>query len=421
MSKNGAEMLYGYSFEELLCFAERHLAKNYSWRKDLMIVGGQGSKAYDHTGKEYLDFIACYSALNVGHAHPEVVKAIISQLGRGYTAGTRKFLHPPIVLFAKTLSEMCGKDIVLPKVTGAEAVETAVKVAKRWTYINKGIEDDKAEIISCKGSFHGRTYHALSLMDNLEYRKYFGPFIPGVIHIPFNDLGALKSAVNKNTAAFIVEPIQGEGGINVPDPNFLLGAQTICYENKVVFIADEVQTGFGRTGQMFGCDWEGVVPDIYVFAKAIGGGIAISAMAGNEDIMSVMGDGSDGSTFGGNPLSCAAAVAAMKVIKEEKLHKRAFDLGRKFLSGLNWIWVSNRHNYIKEVRGTGLMIGLEISENSPISARDFCDMLFKEGILCCETRKSVIRLTPPLVITEKELDFALEKIEKVFTSKKAPV
>lgn len=296
--------------------------------------------------------------------------------------------------------------MVLPMNTGAEAVETALKAARRWGYEVKGIPDNQAEIIACVGNFHGRTMGAVSLSSEDEYKRGFGLLLPGIKLVPYGDITALKAAITPNTAAFIVEPIQGEAGIIIPPNGYLKKASELCKEENVLFIADEIQTGLARTGKMFAVEWEDVNPDMYILGKALGGGVfPISCVAANADILGVFNPGSHGSTFGGNPLACAVSLAAIEVIQEEKLAKRSLELGNYFLEQLKTI----RHPKIKEVRGRGLFIGIELTEE----ARPYCERLKEEGLLCKETHEFVIRFAPPLIITKEEIDWALERIRKV--------
>jgi len=300
------------------------------------------------------------------------------------------------------------KEMVLPMNTGAEAVETALKAARRWAYDVKGVPDNQAEIIVCEGNFHGRTLAAVSLSSEPAYKRGFGPLLPGVKIIPYGDIEALKAAMTPNTAAFLVEPIQGEAGIRIPPQGFLKAAYDVCKEHNVLFIADEIQTGLGRTGKLFACDWENVVPDMYILGKALGGGVfPISCVVANRDILSVFEPGSHGSTFGGNPLACAVSIAALEVIEEERLAERSLELGEYFLAKLKQI----ENKDIKEIRGRGLFIGVELH----VPARPYCEALKEQGLLCKETHETVIRFAPPLIITKEELDWAIERIVKVLS------
>ncbi|MFL6557143.1 MAG: ornithine--oxo-acid transaminase, partial [Bacillus sp. (in: firmicutes)] len=299
-----------------------------------------------------------------------------------------------------------NKNMALPMNTGAEAVETALKAARRWGYDVKGIAENQAEIIACAGNFHGRTMGAVSLSSDPEYKRGFGPMLPGINLIPYGDLEALKAAITPNTAAFLIEPIQGEAGIIVPPAGFLKAAFDLCQKNNVLFIADEIQVGLARTGKMFACDWEEVNPDMLILGKALGGGVfPISCVVANSDVLGVFNPGSHGSTFGGNPLACAVSLAALEVIEEEKLAERSLELGQYFFEKLQSI----DNPIIKTIRGRGLFIGVELTE----AARPYCERLKDEGLLCKETHDTVIRFAPPLTITKEEIDWAFEKIQTV--------
>lgn len=296
--------------------------------------------------------------------------------------------------------------MALPMNTGAEAVETAVKAIRRWGYQVKGILENKAEIIACEGNFHGRTMTAVSLSSDEEYRKGFGPMLPGIKIIPYGDIEALKAAITPNTAGFLFEPIQGEAGINIPPSGFLKEASELCKANNILFVADEIQAGLGRSGKLFACDWEGVIPDMYILGKALGGGVfPISCVVANRDVLGVFNPGSHGSTFGGNPLACAVSLASLDVMEEEKLVERSLELGTYFMEQLKEI----KNPFIKEIRGRGLFIGVELTG----PARGYCEKLKEKGLLCKETHDTVIRFAPPLVITKEELDWAIERIKQV--------
>lgn len=301
---------------------------------------------------------------------------------------------------------MTKKSMVLPMNTGAEAVETALKAMRRWAYEVKGVEADQAEIIGCTGNFHGRTMGALSLSSEPEYKRGFGPMLPGIKLIPYGDVAALAAAITPNTAGFLVEPVQGEAGVIFPREGFLKEAAQVCQQHNVLFVADEIQTGLGRTGKLFACDWEGVEPDMYIIGKALGGGVLpISCVAANTDVLGVFTPGSHGSTFGGNPLACAVAIAALDVIEQERLPERSLQLGSYFQARLREI----RNPVIKEIRGRGLYIGVELHE----PARPYCERLMEQGLLCKETHDKVIRFAPPLVINQQEIDWAVERIKMV--------
>lgn len=348
-----------------------------------------------------MDMLSAYSALNQGHRHPKIIQALKDQADK-VTLTSRAFHNDQLGPWYEKLTQMTGKNMVLPMNTGAEAVESAIKVARRWAYEVKGVEDNKAEIIGCNGNFHGRTMGAVSLSSEKEYQRGFGPILPGFKLIPYGDAQALREAITPNTAAFIVEPIQGEAGIVIPDEGFLKAAEQICKENNVLFITDEIQTGLARTGKMFAHQWENVTPDVIILGKALGGGVfPISAVVANNDILGVLNPGSHGSTFGGNPLACAVSLASLEVLEDENLTERSLELGEYFQEQLRSI----NHPSIKEVRGRGLFIGVELNE----PARKYCEQLMGLGLLCKETHDFVIRFAPPLIISKEELDWALEK------------
>lgn len=401
-----------YTPSHLVDLADKHLVKNYEWEKGFVLERADGSKLYDTEGKEYLDFLACYSAVNVGYGHPAIIAAINRQMALGLTVSSRRFLTKEITLFAKELAELCGMEKVLPMNTGAEAVETAMKIARKWGYVRKGIPLNNAEIIFCENNFHGRTLAIISASSILQYKEKFGPPIPGIKIISFGNAKKLEEAITPETAAFIFEPIQGEGGVIIPPAGYLTLVRKICDKYDVLMIADEVQTGFGRTGSLFACQREEVKPDLYILAKSLGGGmLPISAVVGSSQIMDVLKPGDHGSTFGGNSLACHVARTAMKIITEENLPSRARELGTYFLDRLHEL--KKRCFLIREVRGQGLLIGIEIIDSAP-NAREFCRALYKEGFLCEKARDRVIRFSPPLTISREELDQGIEKIEKVF-------
>lgn len=386
---------------------EQYGARNYH-PLPIVISEAEGAWVQDPEGNRYIDMLSAYSAVNQGHRHPKIIEALKNQADR-ITLTSRAFHNDQLGKFYERVAKMTNKDMVLPMNTGAEAVETAVKAIRRWAYRVKGVEDDKAEIIVCEDNFHGRTMTAVSLSSNEAYKKDFGPMLPGVKVIPFGDAEALREAITPNTAAFLFEPIQGEAGINIPDEGFLQEAYTICQENNVLYAADEIQCGLARSGRTFACDWEGVEPDIYILGKALGGGVMpISCIAANEDILGVFEPGSHGSTFGGNPLSCAVSVAALDVIEEEQLAARSDRLGTAFKNELMTI----ENPVIQEIRGKGLFIGVELTE----PARPYCEKLKEKGLLCKETHENVIRFAPPLVISENDLDWALTKIKEVLSA-----
>lgn len=388
---------------------QQYGAHNYN-PLPIVISEASGVWVKDPEGKEYLDMLAAYSALNQGHRHPKIIQALKDQADK-VTITSRAFHNDQLGDWYEKVCQLSGKQMALPMNTGAEAVETAIKAARRWAYEVKGVEDNKAEIIGCLGNFHGRTMTAVSLSSEAEYQRGFGPLLPGIKNVPFGDLEALEAAITPNTAAFIIEPIQGEAGINIPPAGYFKKAYELCKKHNVLFISDEIQAGLGRTGKPFASDWEDVKPDMYILGKALGGGVfPISCVVADEEILSVFNPGSHGSTFGGNPLACAVSIAALEVLEEEDLYNKSAELGEYFLQELQKI----EHPSIKEVRGRGLFIGLELNED----ARPFCEALKEEGLLCKETHDTVIRFAPPLVIKKEELDWALERINKVFADRK---
>lgn len=373
----------------------------------VVIAEAEGIWVKDPEGIQYMDMLSSYSALNQGHRHPKIIQALINQANR-VTLTSRAFHNDQLGPWYEKLCKITGKNMILPMNTGAEAVESAIKVARRWAYEVKGVEENKAEVIGCIGNFHGRTMVPVSLSSEKEYQRGFGPLLPGFKLVPYGDIEALKEAITPNTAAFIVEPIQGEAGIIIPPEGYLKQAAQICKENNVLLIADEIQTGLGRTGKMFACEWEDVIPDIIVLGKALGGGVfPISAVVANKEILGVLNPGSHGSTFGGNPLACAVSIAALDVIEEEKLVERSLELGNYLKEEL----LKLKSPIIKEIRGKGLFIGIELKE----PARKYCEQLMEKGMLCKETHEHVIRLAPPLIITKDDIDWALERIKKVLS------
>ncbi|NBI29995.1 ornithine--oxo-acid transaminase [Chengkuizengella marina] len=375
----------------------------------IVISKAEGVWVEDPEGNKYMDMLSAYSAVNQGHRHPRIIQALIDQANK-VTLTSRAFHNDQLGPFYEKVVKLTQKDMVLPMNTGAEAVETAVKAARRWAYDVKKVADNQAEIIACVGNFHGRTMTAVSLSSEPEYQRGFGPMLPGIKLIPYGDIEALKQAITPNTAAFLLEPIQGEAGIVIPPDGFLKEAADVCKESNVLFIADEIQAGLGRSGKMFACDWDHVVPDMYILGKALGGGVfPISCVAANKDVLGVFNPGSHGSTFGGNPLACAVSVAALDVLEEEKLAERSLELGTYFQKKLKEI----DNPMIKEVRGKGLFIGVELNE----PARSYCEELKEKGLLCKETHENVIRFAPPLVISKEDLDWAIEKIQTVLEKK----
>jgi ornithine--oxo-acid transaminase len=386
---------------------DQYNAHNYK-PLDVVLERGSGVWVWDVDGNRYLDFLSAYSAVNQGHAHPRILKAMVEQAAR-LPLTSRAFRNAQLPLLAKELCELSGYEMMLPMNTGAEAVETALKAARKWGYEIKGISPNQAEIIACTGNFHGRTMSLISFSTEEQYRDGFGPYTPGFITIPYGDIQALEHAITEKTAAFIVEPIQGEGGVLVPPPGYLKKAAEICRRHNVLFIADEIQTGLGRTGQLFACDWEGVHPDVMVIGKALSGGFyPISAVLASQEILGVFHPGDHGSTFGGNPLAAAIAREALKVLVEEDLIENAQQQGGYLIERLQEI----NSPRIKEVRGRGLLIGMELKASAG-SARRYAEALKQVGVLCKETHHSVLRFAPPLVITRSDIDWALIRIEDV--------
>ena len=394
--------------KDLIVIEDLYGAHNYH-PLDVVANKARGIWMYDVDGRKYLDFLSAYSAVNQGHRHPRIVKALIDQ-SRRLTLTSRAFRNDQWPLLAKELSELTGYDMVLPMNSGAEAVETSVKAARKWAYQEKGVLEDQAEIIVCANNFHGRTITVISFSTDSLYRKDFGPFTPGFTVIPFGDAEALQNAIKPNTAAFLIEPIQAEAGILIPPDGYLKAAKEICEKNKVLFIADEIQTGLGRVGRLFACDHEEVRPDMAVIGKSLGGGCyPVSAVLADKEILGLFRPGEHGSTFGGNPLGCAVARESLRVMEEENLAERASVLGDFFMEKLKTL--KSRH--IREVRGRGLLIGIELKPEAG-GARRFCEELMKEGLLCKETHEHVIRFAPPLVIREKDLNWAFRRIKAVF-------
>jgi ornithine--oxo-acid transaminase len=376
---------------------------------DVVITKGKGIWVWDVEGNKYLDFLSAYSAVNHGHCHPGVTK-VLSEQGNTLTLTSRAFRNDQWPLLTKEICEITEYEMVLTMNSGAEAVETAVKAARMWGYQKKGIPENQAEIITCCNNFHGRTITIISFSTEESYKKDFGPFTPGFVQIPYGDTSALEKAITPNTAAFLVEPIQAEAGILIPPAGYLKKAKEICEENNVLFIADEIQTGLGRTGKMFACEHEGVRPDVTVVGKSLGGGCyAISAVLSDREVLGLFTPGSHGSTFGANPLASAVAREALRVLEEEKMLENSAEMGRYFLDKLKTL--KSRH--IKDIRGKGLLIGIELKPEAG-GARKFCEALEKERLLCKETHEHVIRFAPPLIIKKKDLDWAFKRIKKVF-------
>jgi ornithine--oxo-acid transaminase len=388
---------------------ERYGAHNYQ-PLDVVITRGEGVWVYDIEGNRYLDCLSAYSALSQGHVHPKILEAMVNQASR-ITLTSRAFRNDQLPLLEKELSEITGYEMSLLMNSGAEAVETAMKLARKWAYQVKGIPRHQAEIIVASGNFHGRTISIISYSSEPAYKDDFGPFTPGFVEVPFGDFQALENAIGPNTAAVMLEPIQGEGGVIIPPNGYLKKVSELCNQENVLFMADEIQTGLGRTGRLFACDHENVRPDVMIIGKALSGGFyPVSAVLASKIIMDLFKPGEHGSTFGGNPVASAVARAALKVIVEEHLAENAADLGDYLLDQLAEI--PNRN--IKEVRGKGLLIGVELNPEAR-GARRFCEALQKQGILAKETHQHVIRFAPPLIINRETIDWALPKIREVLT------
>jgi len=372
---------------------------------DVVIERADGVWVYDVDGRRYLDCLAAYSAVNQGHCHPKILNAMIEQAQK-VTLTSRAFRNEQLPLLYRDLHKLTGYELALPMNSGAEAVETALKAARKWGYKIKRILDGQAEIIVCANNFHGRTLSIVSFSTDEQYRDGFAPFTPGFKVIPFGDANALREAITPNTCAFLVEPIQGEAGIVIPPQGFLKQAAEICRQNRVLLMADEIQSGLGRTGKLFAYMHEGITPDVLIIGKALAGGYyPVSAVLASREILEVFQPGDHGSTFGGNPLGCAVARAALEVLIDEKLVERSAELGAYFLGLLRTLSSPN----LKDVRGIGLWIGIELT----IPARPYCEALKEAGILCKETHDYVIRIAPPLVITREEIDWAFHRIERV--------
>jgi ornithine--oxo-acid transaminase len=386
---------------------ERYSARNYH-PLDVVITRGEGVWVYDVDGNKYLDCLSAYSALNQGHRHPRILKALVDQASK-VTLTSRAFRNDQFGLFCKELCELTGYEMTLLMNSGAEAVETAVKTARKWGYQKKHIPQNQAEIIVCEDNFHGRTTTIISFSSEPQYREDFGPYTPGFKFIPYGDAEALRNAITSNTAAFLVEPIQGESGVKFPPEGYLKKVAEICKEKNILFMSDEIQSGLGRAGTLFALDYDGVKADIVIVGKALGGGFyPVSGILASREILGLYRPGDHGSTFGGNPLACAVAREALKVIVDERLVEKSAELGKYFLNQVRQI--PSRH--VKQVRGRGLFIGIDLKPEAG-GARKFCEALKERGMLCKETHEHVIRLAPPLVITQEEIDWACEQLRAV--------
>jgi ornithine--oxo-acid transaminase len=396
--------------QEYIDLEERYGANNYH-PLDVVIERAEGVYVYDVDGKRYLDCLSAYSAINQGHVHPRILQALVEQASK-VTLVSRAFRNDQLPLFYQQLSELTGYEMSLPMNSGAEAVETAIKLARKWAYQVKGVPRHQAEIITLSGNFHGRTVAIISFSTEPLYRDDFGPFAPGFVSVPYGDAQAVAAAVTPNTAAILFEPIQGEAGVVMPPPGYLRKLEEICRKNNILLIADEIQTGLGRTGRLFACDHEQVRPDVVIIGKALSGGFyPVSAVLADRPILGLFQPGEHGSTFGGNPLGAAVARAALSVLVEEKLIENAARMGEYFVEQLSEI----NSPYIKEVRGKGLLIGVELHPSAG-GARRFCVGLKEQGILAKETHENVIRFAPPLVIDRTILDWAIPRIRQVLAT-----
>ncbi len=397
--------------QEYIELEEQYGAHNYH-PLDVILTRGEGVWVYDIDGNRYLDCLSAYSALNQGHVHPKILAALLEQV-KHLTLTSRAFRNDQLPLFYKELSALTGYEMSLPMNSGAEAVETAIKLARKWAYQVKGVPRHHAEIITCANNFHGRTVSIISFSTEPLYRDDFGPFTPGFVIVPFGDADAIANAITPHTAAVMLEPIQGEAGVNIPPAGYLKKVREICTKNKVLFIADEIQTGLGRTGKMFACDHESVRPDMLIIGKALAGGFyPVSAVIADCDLLGLFRPGEHGSTFGGNPLGMAVARASMKVLVEENMVANSAKMGEYFQEQL--VEISSPH--VKEVRGKGLLIGVELHSTAG-GARRFCEALVKVGILAKETHENVIRFAPPLIIDQATLDWAVPRIREVLNMK----
>ncbi|MDP9797535.1 ornithine--oxo-acid transaminase [Catenuloplanes nepalensis] len=393
-----------------LADAERWTAHNYH-PLPVVIAEAEGAWVTDVDGRRYLDCLAGYSALNFGHRHPTLIAAAHAQLDR-LTLTSRAFVHDQFAAFCKGLAELCGQDLVLPMNTGAEAVETAIKVSRAWGYRVKGVPAGRADIVVADGNFHGRTTTIISFSTDADARNDFGPYTPGFTVVPYGDLDAMASAITEDTVAVLIEPIQGEAGVLVPPPGYLTGVRALCTERNVLFVADEIQSGLGRTGDTFACDHEGVRPDLYLLGKALGGGIVpVSAVAGRRDVLGVLRPGEHGSTFGGNPLACAVATEVVNLLATGEFQRRSAALGGRLHAGLTGLIGRG----VIAVRGRGLWAGVDI-DPALMTGRRACELLLEQGVLAKDTHGSTIRLAPPLTVTEDDIDFALGRLTAVLSS-----
>jgi ornithine--oxo-acid transaminase len=393
--------------QEYIAIEDRYNAHNYK-PLDVVLTRGDGVWVEDVDGKRYMDFLAAYSAVNQGHCHPRLVKVMVEQAAR-LALTSRAFRNDQLPFLAQELCELTGYEMMLPMNSGAEAVETAIKAARKWGYKVKGVPDDQAEIIVCYGNFHGRTITIVTFSPEEQYRDGFGPYTPGFEMVAYGDASALEAAITPNTVAFLVEPIQGEGGVVVPPDGYLKQAREICDRHNVLLVTDEIQSGLGRTGKLFAAEHEGVRADMVTIGKALSGGMyPVSAVLADREILGLFQPGDHGSTYGGNPLACAVAREALKVLVDEKMIERSAELGKYLMTRL--LEIQSPH--VKTIRGKGLWVGILLKAEAG-GARRFCEALMERGLLCKETHWNVIRLAPPLVVTKDEIDWALEQLAEV--------
>lgn len=396
--------------QEYIQLEEQYGAHNYQ-PLDVVVARGEGVWLWDVAGNKYLDCLAAYSAVNQGHCHPEIMRTMIEQAHK-LTLTSRAFRNDQLGLFYRELCELTNSHKVLPMNSGAEAVETAIKTVRKWGYKIKGVPENQAQIIVCQNNFHGRTITIVGFSTDEGSRAGFGPFAPGFKIIPFGDATALQEAITPNTVAFLVEPIQGEAGVIIPPAGYLKEVRAICTEHNVVLVLDEIQTGLGRTGKLLAEEHDGIESDLTLIGKALSGGFyPVSAVLSNTEVMSVLQPGEHGSTFGGNPLACAVARTALKVLVEEGMIENAAQMGACFLAGLQQI----KNPLIKDVRGKGLMIAIELFPEAG-GARQYCKKLLAKGVLCKETHEHVIRFAPPLIITQDVIDWAMQHISAVLAA-----
>jgi len=390
--------------EQHIELVEGYSAHNYH-PLPVVVAEAEGAYVTDVDGKRYLDMLAAYSAINFGHRHPALVQAAKDELDR-VTLTSRAFHNDRFGPFCRDLAELCGKDKVLPMNSGAEGVETALKTARMWGYRSKGVSEDCAKIVTCSDNFHGRTITIVGFSTDPDARKDFGPFTPGFETVEYGNIDALEAAIDENTVAFLVEPIQGEAGVKVPPEGYLKAVREVCTRNNVLMIADEIQSGLGRTGYTFACEHDGVVPDIYILGKALGGGIMpVSAVAADEDILGLFKPGEHGSTFGGNPIACAIGIEVIKLLNTGEFQRNSAELGAWLIETLR----ERAPETVAEIRGRGLWVGIQLKDGCK-PARAVCEELMREGVLCKDTHVTTIRLAPPLVVTKGDLEWALERI-----------